>query len=150
MDKLFHVAWHMKGHVLITNSEMPLCISKVMMHPNPGCGIIVTCQMRPFRVTVDVQLLVFPRYQWHDMLLRTWDVNGGWRFVLYKRSCIHYLGVGNALFLYIGQRTTSNSSSRGPCFNLWTSKSDLIKPMWFLFISNRHVLPLPDVKMAIN
>jgi hypothetical protein len=45
-------------------------------------------------------------------------LNGGWRFVLYKRSCIHYLGVGKALFLYIGQRTTSNSSSRGPCFNL--------------------------------
>jgi hypothetical protein len=37
--------------------------SKVMMHPNPGCGIIVTCQMRPFIVTVDMQLLVFPRYQ---------------------------------------------------------------------------------------
>jgi hypothetical protein len=68
-----------------------------------------------------------------------WDVNGGWWFFLYKRSSIHYLGVGKALFMYIGQRTTSNLSLRGPCFNSWTSKSDLIKPMWFLFISNRHV-----------
>jgi hypothetical protein len=33
--------------------------SEVMMHPNLRCGIIVTCQMRPFRVTVDAQLLVF-------------------------------------------------------------------------------------------
>jgi hypothetical protein len=28
MDKRVHVAWRMKGHVLITNSEMPICISK--------------------------------------------------------------------------------------------------------------------------
>jgi hypothetical protein len=28
MDKWFHVAWHMKGHVFITNLEMLLCISK--------------------------------------------------------------------------------------------------------------------------
>jgi hypothetical protein len=28
MDKLFHVAWHMKGHVFIINSEMSLYISK--------------------------------------------------------------------------------------------------------------------------
>jgi hypothetical protein len=33
--------------------------SKVIMHPNPRCGIIVTCQMRPFRIIVDVKLLVF-------------------------------------------------------------------------------------------
>jgi hypothetical protein len=32
--------------------------SKVMMHPNPRYGIIVTCQMRPFKVIVDAQLLV--------------------------------------------------------------------------------------------
>ena len=37
--------------------------SKVTMHPNPRCGIIVTYQMRPFGVTADVQLLVFPRNQ---------------------------------------------------------------------------------------
>jgi hypothetical protein len=68
-----------------------------------------------------------------------WDVNGGWRFVLYKRSCIHYLGVGKTLFLYVGQRTTSNSSSRGPCFNSWTSKVDSIWPVWTLFDSKRHI-----------
>jgi hypothetical protein len=28
MDKRFHVAWHMKGHVFIINSELPICISK--------------------------------------------------------------------------------------------------------------------------
>jgi hypothetical protein len=28
MDKLFHVAWHMKGHVFMANSEMLLYISK--------------------------------------------------------------------------------------------------------------------------
>jgi hypothetical protein len=28
--------------------------SKVMMHPNPGCGINVTNQIRPFKVTIDV------------------------------------------------------------------------------------------------
>jgi hypothetical protein len=33
--------------------------SKVKMHPNPGCGIIITCQMVPLRVIVDVKLLVF-------------------------------------------------------------------------------------------
>ena len=33
--------------------------SKVMMHPNLRCGIIVTYQMRPFRVIVDAQLLAF-------------------------------------------------------------------------------------------
>jgi hypothetical protein len=31
--------------------------SKVMMHPNPGCGIIVFYGIQPFKVTVDVQLL---------------------------------------------------------------------------------------------
>jgi hypothetical protein len=28
--------------------------SKVMMHPNHGCRIIVTCGMQPFKATVDM------------------------------------------------------------------------------------------------
>jgi hypothetical protein len=31
--------------------------SKVMMHPNPRCRIIITCGMQPFRATIDMQLL---------------------------------------------------------------------------------------------
>jgi hypothetical protein len=68
-----------------------------------------------------------------------WDVNKGCQFVLCKRSCIHLLGVGKALLLYVGQRTTSNLSLRGPCFNSWTSKVDSIWLVWFFFISMRHV-----------
>jgi hypothetical protein len=31
--------------------------SKIMMHPNPRCRIIVTCGMQPFRAIIDMQLL---------------------------------------------------------------------------------------------
>jgi hypothetical protein len=73
------------------------------------------------------------------VMMCCWDVNRGWWFDLYKRTCIHYLGVGKALFLYVGQRAISNSSSRRPCFSSWTSKVDSIWSMWLLFISKRHV-----------
>ena len=97
---------------------------KVIMHSNPGCVIIITYQMQSFRVTVDAQLLALSQTS-NDMMYY-WNVNGGWRFVLNKRSCIHYLGVGKALLLYVGQKTILNLSLRGPSFNLQTYKVDLI------------------------
>jgi hypothetical protein len=110
--------------------------SKVMMHPKPGCEIIVTYQVWPFRVS---RCAVVGSFLDMSDMMCCWDVNEGWRFVLYKRSCIHYLEVGEALLPYVGQRTTSNSSSRRPCFNFCTSKVDLIWPMWLLFVSKQHV-----------
>jgi hypothetical protein len=35
--------------------------SNIIMHPNPKYGIIVTYQMQPFKVKIDVQLLALSK-----------------------------------------------------------------------------------------
>ena len=110
-----------------------------MMHLNPGYKIIVIYQMWPFRVIVDMWHAIVGSFLDISDMMCCWDVNKGWQFVLYKRSCIYYLEVGEAPLPYVGQKTTSNSSSRGPYFNLWTSKVYSVWPVWLLFVSKWHV-----------
>jgi hypothetical protein len=112
--------------------------SKAMMHPNPWCRINPCYLWNATLQSYNRHAIVGSFLDISNMMY-CWDVNGGWPFVLYKTSYIHYLGVGKALLTYVGQRTTSNLSSRGPYFNSWTSEVDSIWPVWFLFVSKQHV-----------
>ena len=67
------------------------------------------------------------------------DVNKGCGLSCIRGVASITLGVGQAFLLYVGQRTTNNSSSRRHWFNLWTNKVESIWLVWFLFVSKRHV-----------